>query len=100
MPESTGLTDAESMVCAITRKGGRKCETWECIPEINFTPDLYESMRTLYHLTDKDLNISNPLDDIAPAFKYFRFFVLRRDGKIYLVNTEGYEYCRYLVRVI
>lgn len=50
------------------------------------------------------LNINDPFDEIEPydeddmVMKVPMIFILRLDdGKTYLVNTEGYNYCRYVM---
>lgn len=74
---------------------GRKCSSWkECHEE-----GIYKLPHSIYDLLDVvDLSGTIPFDDL-PNNVTGGIFIAIVDGEQYLVNTEGYHYNRYIVRV-
>jgi hypothetical protein len=50
--------------------------------------------------TAAQLGINNPLEDISNSIIVPMVFVLDVDGQMYIVNTEGYNWCRYITPCI
>ena len=90
---------------------GRKVEEWKNIPTLN--TKRYLDTVTIYTLptfTTNDLGIKNTLDTFKLSMglllegeKLPQWFVLERGWgrgiSSFIVNTEGYDYCRYMARI-
>ena len=69
---------------------GRKLDRWSAVKEVvTVSKDLFDRLPKLLDVGD------TPFDEL-PARLHRTIFVAVRKGKKYLVNTEGYSYCRYV----
>ena len=84
----------------------RKPESFESIKtslssEIEFLVN--EMIEQLPSFIDEQLKIKNPIDffdnDCFFRGEAPQYFVLVVEGKRYLVNTERFNYCRYLLKI-
>jgi len=83
---------------------GRKVEEWKNAPILNTTR--YMDTVAIYALptfTPSELCILNTLAIFKKGIKVPQWFVLTkgwgRTATNYLVNTEGYDYCRYIAKL-
>ena len=51
-------------------------------------------------LNAKDEGITSPFSDIAEFWGDTQFFLLEFEGDLYFVDTQGYNYCRYVAKVV
>jgi len=87
----------------------RKAFYWEDVPKTSFKSLIQGAQKAILDLPEykeKDIQSIGPLEPwqdspmhaiIKGAPQYFR---LEADGKFYLVNNEGYDYFRYITRVV
>ena len=77
----------------------RKPGTWD---EIHWLPRMTVDILTLlFRLPTFVAGLVgiNRVNDIAQVEKLPQWFILTRGQDVYVVNTEGYNYCRYIVRL-
>ena len=43
-----------------------------------------------------DMGVVTPFDEVSDALAHQMVFIIKVGEKLYLVNTEGYNYCRYI----
>ena len=59
----------------------------------------YEAFKAVPYTTQEAEGIKTPFDDVSESLG--QYFVLRlNDGTEVMVNTEGYDYCRYFVPIV
>lgn len=44
--------------------------------------------------------ITTPFSDIAEVWADTQYFILRFGSELYFIDTQGFEYCRYVARMI
>ena len=75
---------------------GRKYSNWNEAPSFD-RPVTKEEWDSHVHIYQTERTFNTPFSDGAPN-SHLVFFLHRLDGRVYIVNTEGYEYCRYIAR--
>lgn len=77
---------------------GRKCCDWdEADGQIEMTQELIDKLGVL-DMKDDVGNVYGPMDELPEQFAG-GVFVATVGNKRYLVNTEGFSYCRYIANV-
>lgn len=72
---------------------GRRVGSWDDVDEsIELSSALVKKLPVLH--TDKE-----PMDNLPPEFSN-SIFIAILNGDQFLVNTEGYNYCRYIARLV
>lgn len=82
----------------IRHRYGYKCVSWDGVKE-NYSNVVHVSQQT-YDLLFEDETIGTPMDDLPDHLADSIFITRLADGRKFLVNTEGYGYCRYITRVV
>lgn len=76
---------------------GRKCTEWHQTTDTVTIPSALAQMLGCYIIPHG----SGPLDDLPPEFAQGIFIAFNMPtGELFLVNTEGYDYCRYIARLV
>jgi hypothetical protein len=70
----------------------RKPNNWTKVGAVNLTKREFAAVNSLPKLDGN--NLVNPLDNFKNDLP--QYFILLRGDRQYLVNTEGYTYCRYI----
>lgn len=74
---------------------GRKCGSFKEADEVTRVT-LPANEAAILGIFDADeLGVADPFDDIPKALSNQMVFILKRGEKHYLINTEGFSYCRY-----
>ena len=51
-------------------------------------------------LNAKDVGITDPFSDIGEFWGNTQFFLLEFEGDLYFIDTQGFNYCRYVAKVV
>lgn len=79
-----------------TRKAAKWSEVYTTV-----SPAALPTEPPLTCYTAKSLGIErDPLGNFVVKPEQQYFLVVRRDNSMYLVNTEGYDYARYITKVV
>ena len=75
---------------------GRKCGSFS---DVDNDPVIKINKADLGHLevhAASEIGVETPFDDLSSNMP--QVFILLHGGQNYLVNTEGFSYCRYIAR--
>ena len=76
---------------------GRKCTEWHQAEDEVTIPTALADLLGCYVIPPGN----GPMDDLHPDFAGGIFTaILIETGELFLVNTEGYDYCRYIARCV
>lgn len=84
---------------------GRKCFSWDDVDIFKDDPDFEdEVVRVPSYLADrlgtfKVPEGQSPMDSLPNEFSDSIFIAELVDGRKFLVNTEGFDYCRYIAKL-
>jgi len=90
--EATGKISVTSILKKVVSNLSRKPETFEVAKGITLTKEEFKVLRNELDLVSGE-NLATPFSGVK---KTAQIFLLKRKNKIYLVDTQGYDYCRYL----
>lgn len=85
-------------------------EDWRVLRDLPYTrkPGTWSEIED-YVPTDRELDaisrlpmietVGSPMDGDRSKYARYQIFLTERGGKIYLINTEGFDYARYVLRI-
>lgn len=91
------LTDKQMLDSTLRHSLGRKLDNFADAPLFNRTGEVtMEEWNSLPHTHDA---CDSPFDGCSLRDAFLFFYHRPNDGKVYLVNTEGFSYHRYIAEV-
>jgi len=85
-------------------QGDRKPSDFADVRSTIFFDTIPEADRAAFKMLDfvdaHNEGITNPFSDIAEVWADTQYFILQVGSELYFVDTQGYNYCRYVARIV
>ena len=85
-------------------QGDRKPSSFADVKSTIFFNTIPEADRAAFKMLDfvdaHNEGIKSPIDYIADVWANTQYFILQVGSELYFVDTQGYNYCRYVARIV
>lgn len=85
-------------------QGDRKPSSFADVKSTIFFNTIPEADRAAFKLLDfvdaQTEGITTPFSDIADVLADTQYFILQVGSELYFVDTQGYNYCRYVAKIV